>query len=311
MMQSDLGALAFAGLMTAQFLAAVVLKSKPADLEPGGPKPPIKAVERVSRADRPRAACALMLCTALLVVLSGHEGIADDLTDALILHARHDDARAVEQLTILAEQHNAVAQATLGVIYLNGEGVARDSFKAFGWLHAAADQGYAEAQFELGEMLRDGIGTPADGKLALVWFLRAAAQDVPHAHSAIGELYVDHADIAQDFDTAIHWFIRGAALDDAASMYRLGIHHALGKGVAADAIEAHKWFALAASAALDRERDIAVQARMSIAWELTPLEVDQAKVREQDWRTAVHSAAPAVQTGRKRSADAALTRRLQ
>jgi len=39
MTYSILGALAFAGLMGAQFLAAIVLTSKPADLDPGGPKP--------------------------------------------------------------------------------------------------------------------------------------------------------------------------------------------------------------------------------------------------------------------------------
>jgi hypothetical protein len=46
MTYSILGALAFAGLIGAQFLAAIVLTSKPADLDPGGPKP--------CRADRPR-----------------------------------------------------------------------------------------------------------------------------------------------------------------------------------------------------------------------------------------------------------------
>lgn len=39
MTYSILGALAFAGLIGAQFLAAIVLTGKPAELDPGGPQP--------------------------------------------------------------------------------------------------------------------------------------------------------------------------------------------------------------------------------------------------------------------------------
>ena len=38
-MDETLSTLAFALLIGAQFLAAIVLTSKPADLDPGGPKP--------------------------------------------------------------------------------------------------------------------------------------------------------------------------------------------------------------------------------------------------------------------------------
>jgi len=53
MTYSILGALAFAGLMGAQFLAAIVLTSKPADLDPGGPKPYRNADRAAQRPNRP------------------------------------------------------------------------------------------------------------------------------------------------------------------------------------------------------------------------------------------------------------------
>jgi len=53
MTYSILGALAFAGLMGAQFLAAIVLTSKPADLDPGGPKPRRNADRAPQRPNRP------------------------------------------------------------------------------------------------------------------------------------------------------------------------------------------------------------------------------------------------------------------
>ncbi|MEW6450450.1 MAG: tetratricopeptide repeat protein [Pseudomonadota bacterium] len=291
-MQSVLGALAFAGLIGAQFMAAIILTKKPANIEPGGPKPRNNADQARPPESRLLSSARALTFCALLVALPSHKGIAADLTDALIAHARHDDARAVEQLTILAEHGNAVAEETLGTIYLNGDGAGRDSFRAFQWLKAAAEQGRPEAEFKLGEMLRDGIGVAADGKLALVWLLRAAAQNVPHAYGEIGELYETDADIPRDTAAALRWFIRGAALDDAASMYHLGIHYALGNGVATDAIEAHKWFGLAAGVALDHERDIAVQARMLMTWQLTPAEVNESSVRAEQWQAAVRAEAP-------------------
>jgi len=53
MTYSILGALAFAGLMGAQFLAAIVLTSKPADLDPGKPKPRRNAGRGPQRPNRP------------------------------------------------------------------------------------------------------------------------------------------------------------------------------------------------------------------------------------------------------------------
>ena len=306
-MQAILGQLAFAILIGTQFLAAIFIRRRGAGavgrtsganaLQPPPPENRRHLSEFVQ---------AAMLSAALLVGLCSQKSLADDLTDALVSHARHDDARAMKQLTILAESQNVVAQATLGSIYLTGDGAPRDGFAAFKWLKLAAEQGHAEAQFQLGEMFRDGIGTPADGKLAMVWFLRAAAQDVPHAYGAAGQLYVGHPDIAQDFHAALRWFIRGAALDDAASMYHLGMHYALGQGVEADPIEAYKWFDLAAKAALDS--DLAAHARMVMAWQLTPLQVNEAKIRIQEWRATVLTVSPVGQTAIARAADAVLMR---
>ena len=45
-----------------------------------------------------------------------------------------------------AEQGDASAQSNLGVMYENGEGVAKDYKKAVYWLRKAADQGFAPAK---------------------------------------------------------------------------------------------------------------------------------------------------------------------
>ena len=62
----------------------------------------------------------------------------------LIAHARE---AGLDELTIdAAEQGVATAQYNLGVHYLEGEGVEKDSVEAVAWFRKAADQGFPNAQ---------------------------------------------------------------------------------------------------------------------------------------------------------------------
>ena len=56
---------------------------------------------------------------------------------------------AIRLFRPLAEQGNAKAQNVLGVIYRKGEGVARNSVRAFLWFNRAAARGDARAKAEL------------------------------------------------------------------------------------------------------------------------------------------------------------------
>ena len=60
-----------------------------------------------------------------------------------------------EQLALVrsAEQGDAAAQASLGFMYRNGEGVPQDYGEALRWYRLAADQGHASAQVSLGSIL--------------------------------------------------------------------------------------------------------------------------------------------------------------
>ena len=68
-----------------------------------------------------------------------------------------------------AEQGDAGAQFNLGVIYENGEGVARDDKTAAQWYKLAAEQGNADAQYNLGLMYLWGRGIPKDLIYAYMW----------------------------------------------------------------------------------------------------------------------------------------------
>ena len=65
----------------------------------------------------------------------------------------------IEKLRLAAEQGDAVAQSTLGVMYANGQGVPQDYQEAVRWGRRAAEQGNADAQIFLGGMYYKGSGS--------------------------------------------------------------------------------------------------------------------------------------------------------
>ena len=69
-----------------------------------------------------------------------------------------DDASDFRQTLQLAEQGNAEAQFSLGLMYDNGQGVRQDYAEAFRWYRKAAEQGLVQAQTDLGNGYAQGQG---------------------------------------------------------------------------------------------------------------------------------------------------------
>ena len=74
-----------------------------------------------------------------------------------------------------AEHGDAVAQSTLGMMYLYGFGVKRNYKQALKWSRLAAEQGDAWGHHNLGDMYQFGKGVPKDAVLAYMWWNLAAA----------------------------------------------------------------------------------------------------------------------------------------
>ena len=105
---------------------------------------------------------------ALAVVLIDISGLALNTH----LHAQ----QPLDGLRAQAEQGDAEAQSTLGVMYRDGRSVPQDYAEAIRWFRAAANHGDAAAQFNLGVMYKNGDGVPQDYVEAHMWLNLAAAQ---------------------------------------------------------------------------------------------------------------------------------------
>jgi hypothetical protein len=92
---------------------------------------------------------ALMLAAQILGAVGAFAGPWED---GMAAYNRGDYVPAIKVFRAMAEQGNAEAQGLLGVMYRRGQGVARNSARAFMWFSRAAAHGNARAKTELREV---------------------------------------------------------------------------------------------------------------------------------------------------------------
>ena len=108
------------------------------------------------------------------VVLFGFSARAPaDYAAGAAYYVKKDYERAFTTLLPAAQEGEAQAQFTLGVMYDLGQHVAADKEAAFGWYRQAADQGHPQAQLRLSGMLFAGEGVAPDRPEAFKWALLA------------------------------------------------------------------------------------------------------------------------------------------
>ena len=138
--------------------------------------------------------------------MSGHGALAQDFDKGVAAAQSGDFATALKELQPLAEQGVAAAQAILGLMYDNGNGVPQDHVQAAEWYRKAAKQGNAVAQSNLGEMYFLGDGVPQDFAQAVKWLRKAAEQGNPDAQTNLGWMYQNGDGVSQDYAQAVKWY---------------------------------------------------------------------------------------------------------
>ena len=188
-----------------------------------------------------KIAIGLVAVALFAGVVTAH---AADYIEGAIAYHRGDYATALPIFRQLADQGNAKAQTSLGIMYTNGQGVTQDYGEAVWWYRKAADQGYARAQYNLGYMYATGQG------------------------------------VAQDYGEAVRWSRKAADQGPADAQYNLGVMYANGLGVPQDYVRAHMWWNLATARGLKRAR----KARDIVAKEMTPAQIAEANRLAREWK---------------------------
>jgi hypothetical protein len=192
--------------------------------------------------------CSAVAGILMTLALAGSVS-AGALEDGFAAYQDKDYVKAIQIWRPLADAGNATAQFRLGVMYIEGRGVAPDDAEGAKWFRRAAEQGEPMAQFNLGASYAEGAGVPRDDAEAARWFRRAADQGVSLAQLNLGIMYSE------------------------------------GRGVAKDLVEAVKWIDLAVfSLPAGGARSDAARALAAITEQLTSEQIQEAKSRQRAWK---------------------------
>ena len=96
---------------------------------------------------------------------------------------------ALQELQPAADAGDAMAQAVLGFMYINGQGVAQDDALALKWFGLSAAGGNSDAQHNLAYMYDTGLGAPRNVLEAMKWYKLAAAQGRADSQFNLANIY--------------------------------------------------------------------------------------------------------------------------
>jgi TPR repeat protein len=190
-----------------------------------------------------------------------------------------DFAAALPTFRKLAEEGSAEAQTALGLMYENGQGVARDDAQAALWFGKAAEQGASLAQYNLGNLYREGRGVAKDAAQAASWYRAAAERGLVNGQFNLALTYLHGDGSPYNPAQAAYWFRKAAEQGDSAAQNDLGVLYRDGMGVPKDNGQAYFWFLLAAS----QGNSVAIGNRDAIAQRLSAAERERAQQSVRSW----------------------------
>src|ERR1017187_7237050 len=132
----------------------------------------------------------------LILLASSFEAQAD-LQEANDAYQKGAYALALEKFTKLATD-GEIAQYSLGLMYINGQGVPQDYKTAISWFRKAAEQGNILAQYSLGLLYANGQGLPQDFKKAALCYYKAGVQGNASARYRLATLYANGQGVTQN-----------------------------------------------------------------------------------------------------------------
>jgi len=140
---------------------------------------------------------------AVALVLTAAPALAD-FASGRAAYERGDFRAAREQWQALAEAGEPAAQAALGSLYIQGEGVPVDYGEALYWTRRAAEQGDVTGQFNMGSIYAGGLGVERDYAEAAYWFGLAAEQNDAMSRYNLAILYSRGLGVARDDVEAVY-----------------------------------------------------------------------------------------------------------
>lgn len=167
-----------------------------------------------------------------------------------------DAKRGAELLEQASAAHDSRAMFVLGVLFLEGDVVAKHPHKGRYWLVQAAEAGNDAAMIQLAERLIDGAGLEADQQAGIQWFERAVSTGNTSAMIRLATRFIRGKGLSRDDAKGGSLLARAAEAGDEEAMRRLGIRLLKGDGVVTDANAGLAWLEKAMDAGDESARNL-------------------------------------------------------
>jgi uncharacterized protein len=168
----------------------------------------------------------------------------EEVLDGDRLKAMLDEspARAAQAILIAAREGVLDAQALLGQILLDGQGIEQDQPLAVRWFEIAAQGGHLMARNMLGRCHEHGWGCVADASVAAGHYRQAADAGLDWAMYNLANLLATGRGVIEDQLQALKLYRQAAELGHAKSMNLLGRYLEDGRVCPADPQAARDWY---------------------------------------------------------------------
>jgi TPR repeat protein len=112
-------------------------------------------------------------CKFLVILLAGMLATAPawaGFDEGMNAYSSGDYDTAAREFKLLADRGDKESQYLLGLLYEEGQGLARDDVEAAYWYARSAGQGFIDAYFALGQLFAQRKGERQDRMAAHHWF---------------------------------------------------------------------------------------------------------------------------------------------
>ncbi|MBF4989789.1 tetratricopeptide repeat protein [Methylophilus sp. QUAN] len=181
----------------------------------------------------------------LFALCSANLAQANTLEEAKQKLSQKDYAGAHAIYLSLANKNDAKACYNLGLMYQDGDGVAKNMDEAVKWYTKSAELNYKEAQYTLASLVFQRQIQSISYPQAVTYYEQAAKQGHVKSQLNLGMLYLRGDVIAQDIPAAVQWLSLAASNNNSEAQGYLADLYQQGVGVGQDTVKAAMWLLLA------------------------------------------------------------------
>lgn len=151
---------------------------------------------------------------------------------------KNEQTKAFSLYSECANEGNAKAINSVGVLKQHGWGTEKDEKGSIEWFEKAYELGYDKAGYNLVQVYICGLGVDVSFEKALPYLTSMANQGNVWANAKLGYFYYKGLGVEQSYENAIKYFLVSAEGNERNALYFLGLCYLNGYGVERDNVKA-------------------------------------------------------------------------